>query len=258
MEAFRKSLRRSGRESVDDFLSDRPEFSFHGKRMIGEIIGGNESEELLFDADRSRSWLHILWQRMIDDCTTVDDLPVNDVSFIVFNYDRCVEHFLTVAIAERFGLTPEVAWEKVRQIPIVHPHGVIAHYSPSEGHRRAMGATHACFGSVTSGTSKESSPQTLRLYWEGSTDNDAGDRKKANDILTAANTAYFLGFGFIKQNIIRVLSSLSSNRGCTLYATCLGMTNAEKRRARGQLDPLGQRPIHFSDCDARSLLRERI
>ncbi len=49
----------------------------------------------------------------------------NNVSFIVFNYDRCVEFFLRNALRVLYGISNNEAQEVVDGLSFVHPYGVV-------------------------------------------------------------------------------------------------------------------------------------
>jgi hypothetical protein len=53
------------------------------------------------------------------------DTVFKNISFIIFNYDRCVEHFLTHALSALYGITREAAEAVVNKITIIHPYGTI-------------------------------------------------------------------------------------------------------------------------------------
>jgi hypothetical protein len=48
------------------------------------------------------------------------------VSFIVFNYDRCIEHFIFHAAQSYYGVDPGRAAQFVAAISFYHPYGSIA------------------------------------------------------------------------------------------------------------------------------------
>src|SRR6185295_10588589 len=48
-----------------------------------------------------------------------------NVAFIVFNYDRCLEHFLEYALFGLYGIPRRDAASLVRKLTIIHPYGTI-------------------------------------------------------------------------------------------------------------------------------------
>jgi len=47
------------------------------------------------------------------------------ITLIIFNYDRCVEHFIYNALQNFYGLSGPEAVELVKEINIFHPYGVV-------------------------------------------------------------------------------------------------------------------------------------
>src|SRR5207244_3710863 len=55
--------------------------------------------------------------------TSFESLGSNPVSFITFNYDRSVEHFLYTSILKTYNKGEESTAQQVRRISVVHLHG---------------------------------------------------------------------------------------------------------------------------------------
>ena len=50
----------------------------------------------------------------------------DNVSFIVFNYDRCIEHFLLFVLQNAYGISDREAGKiLVEKLRIIHPYGVV-------------------------------------------------------------------------------------------------------------------------------------
>jgi hypothetical protein len=47
------------------------------------------------------------------------------VSFIIFNYDRCVEYFLRHALQRLYGISEQEASDIVSELHIIHPYGAV-------------------------------------------------------------------------------------------------------------------------------------
>ena len=85
---------------------------------------GKDGESLLFDT--WSSWLVSLFRLLTAECT-VDEIPdrMSRVSFIVFNYDRCIEHALVHLLTMKLGGNREAASTIARDVDIVHPYGCL-------------------------------------------------------------------------------------------------------------------------------------
>ena len=116
---FRDELLRSGKNSVDAFLEHRPDHLNVGKAAIAYVLIQKELEERLFALGQT-NWLRYLYGRM--NCS-FNEFGENLVSFITFNYDRTIEHFLHTALCNTYKKHPELCAEQMSRIPIVHLHG---------------------------------------------------------------------------------------------------------------------------------------
>ena len=56
----------------------------------------------------------------------------DDLSFVIFNYDRCVEHFFFRALQAHYGLDKAAAAEIVQKAVIKHPYGTIEDFLGSK------------------------------------------------------------------------------------------------------------------------------
>src|SRR5262249_4425534 len=53
-----------------------------------------------------------------------------NVSFIIFNYDRCVEDFLYHGLQKLYGIQEDEAAELVGSLNVIHPFGQVGAYLP--------------------------------------------------------------------------------------------------------------------------------
>src|SRR4051812_27414002 len=127
IEGFQDALRRSGELSIDAFLEDRPEFIELGKKLIACALIPCEVEANLWN-DISKSWYHYLFKSM---SCRFEDFSKNKITFVTYNYDRSLEHFLMQRIKNKYPVTAEAAEAAFRQIKIIHLHGTLCPYDPS-------------------------------------------------------------------------------------------------------------------------------
>ena len=138
---FGTRLRASGSPSVDFFLMSSPSFMELGKAAIAAALMKLENEDELLYQDRhphanlpdghlyaSRGWYSVLWELLYEGCeSSPDDLvSKNDVSFITFNYERSLEHFLHVRLRNTYESCTAAHFAKL--FPVVHVHGAIGAY----------------------------------------------------------------------------------------------------------------------------------
>ena len=104
--------------------------------IIVSILGAEKESKLFVDHRNSQNaldfssiqntWYRPFFQILTENCT-ISDLPerLKSVSFIVFNYDRCLEQFLYHSIRRYYKLKDCDAADLVDQIEIYHPYGCI-------------------------------------------------------------------------------------------------------------------------------------
>src|SRR5262249_44924597 len=117
------------------------------------------------------------------------------VSFIVFNYDRCLQHFLFHALQKIYGLRDQEAWEIVLDTHIIHPYGSIGELE-SLGRRGGIpfGGGHGRLSADYIALS-----EAIKTYTEQITAADLQAQLEAE--VHKAECIVFLGFGYHSQNM---------------------------------------------------------
>jgi hypothetical protein len=112
----------------------------------------------------------------------------NNVAFIVFNYDRCLEHFLEYAISALYGMERMKARDIVTKIQIIHPYGHIGELEslPFGGQK---GRDYAVL----------SIADRIKTYAEQFKDED--QIRAIRQEMEIAECIVFLGYGFLEQNM---------------------------------------------------------
>lgn len=125
--------------SIDNYLdahSSDEKIELCGKLAIVECILEAERQSRLFfklpeasGIDMSglnETWYANFFQLLTENVRKEDVGKVfENVSFIVFNYDRCIEHFLVYATANYYRITIENAQQLVSKLTLLHPYGVV-------------------------------------------------------------------------------------------------------------------------------------
>jgi hypothetical protein len=131
--------------SIDDFLdrhSGNEPVQRVGKAAIVKSILDAERGSLLAKHPRSKTMLDQLettWYmklfRMLGYSVHVSNARqiFDNVAFIVFNYDRCLEYFLENALRQVYDMSHAEASAAVDDLHIIHPYGVVAGLSSSGG-----------------------------------------------------------------------------------------------------------------------------
>src|SRR5262249_9458227 len=123
--------------SIDDFLDLHCSNAYvnrYGKAVIARaILEAERQSKLYFDAgltlnpnEVAHTWL-VKFMHMLSPGIPKENVRriFENISFIVFNYDRCLEHPLANALPKLYSIREEEAREIVRGLNILHPYGVV-------------------------------------------------------------------------------------------------------------------------------------
>ena len=193
--SFRSQLRLSAAPSIDSFLEPRGEDErYLGKLAIAYALIPFEKTEPLF---YNSSWYITLLGKLK---FSFADFEKNRLSFITFNYDRSLEHFLMTALVNQFNKTEQEVAEKLKKIPIIHLYGKLGMLPwetvKSDEYSREYNPN------VLPHLLRKSSKSLKIIYDKLTLDNE--DFKQARKLLSAARKVYFLGFGYHSNNLERL------------------------------------------------------
>jgi hypothetical protein len=173
--------------------------------------------------DRVRaSWFKWFWRLLCDDCTA-DQLAerARSVSFVVFNYDRCVEQFLYYAARAYYGMPDNAAAAAVSNIRMFHPYGSIGPLpwqDPS--------------GAVDFGSTDIGAPLLLELAariktFAESTGPGDEEVEALRLALNAADRMVFLGFAYHRQNMRLMWPENAPKHNARVFGTSKGFSNSD-------------------------------
>jgi hypothetical protein len=117
------------------------------------------------------------------------ELAFENVSFIVFNYDRCLPVFLIHALQSYFQISDGRAQEIVRDVHLFHPYGSLGTIFPGAGHV-PYGAQQYDLRQLA---------MQINTLSESAREPELVDAIRAE--IRKAETLVFLGFGFHDQNM---------------------------------------------------------
>jgi hypothetical protein len=118
---FADALRFSAEWSIDAFLEKRPAFMNVGKATMAAVLILKESTEQLFNPPSGFNWMQYLVGKMQG--PTFEDFAHNRVTFVTFNFDRVLEHYLCTVLKNAWGKAEDEVGALLRKIPIIHLHG---------------------------------------------------------------------------------------------------------------------------------------
>lgn len=138
---------------------------------------------------------------------------LKSIAIIVFNYDRCIEHFLYNSIQNYYGLGAEEAGTLVNEMEIYHPYGII-------GNLPWQGDQSVAFGAEIESWELLNSACKIKTFTEG-TDPSSSDIIDINDNVNTADNVVFLGFAYHELNM-KLLMPDSSTHDSSKLRSCFG------------------------------------
>lgn len=259
---------RSNTTSVDLFLSRWPRFATVGKMAICLAILHAEKGSLFGDdvKKREHDWCFYLYNRLTQEAIGEEGFHrygENKVSFVTFNYDRSLEHFLFDSLLHSFeGIDERAATDQLSKTPIVHVYGR-PYRLPWEQdvwreelpYGKEIGVSRPC----------NLLKVTRDIYVvHGTRDNP--EVEKVRTEISAADRIFFLGFAYARENLEALGLPDMLQPTQRIYGTALYRKGREIRDVKKYLklgleraDPhpynkAGQ--VTIEDCDCVHLLRE--
>lgn len=220
-------------KSIDNYINnhkDDPILSEIAKIAITVAILDKESKSTLRFSDKKEglsfdrlkdSWYIPLYQTLTEGCG-LDELEFRfkNVTFVIFNYDRCVEHFLFNALMLHYNINPEKAAKLVRSINICHPYGKVGSL-PWEENKSDDDSIE--FGGAVDPQQIVNLSRRIKTFTE-SVDPALGSIEAIRNDLFDADKIIFLGFGFHKINMDILNTSRFPMNHKNCYASTLGIS----------------------------------
>jgi hypothetical protein len=210
-------------QSIDDFLDQHrsnPYVNLYGKAAIVKtILEAERASKLyfnpyegkeIFDVSAIANTWFAKFMYMLGRGVPKENVReiLDNVAFIVFNYDRCVELFLVHALKNLYQIHEDEAKGIVADLHIMHPYGAV----PVD---IAFGNTSANYFKIA---------ESIKTYTEQS---------GAADVITQiateiqrAQCVVFLGFAYHSQNmsLLRPAEPINTRR---VFGTAFGMSDSD-------------------------------
>ena len=225
--------------SIDNFIDahqGNKEIELCGKLAIVRSILEAEKGSLLY-SNRSNTdntpnfsflaetWFNAFWQLLTENCQAVGlKKRLLSISLIIFNYDRCIEHFLYHSMQNYYGLSADSAASLVDEMDIFHPYGVVGSLPWTAG------PAQMDFGAEPRAQDLVALAEQIKTFTEG-TNPKASNIMEIRNQVARAETLVFLGFAYHKQNL-ELLKQPSDRRQDgemvrQCYGTALGISDAD-------------------------------
>ena len=225
--------------SIDNFLDSQKgndALALCGKLSIVRSILLSEKQSLLyFKHDRQGAtinfeliedkWFIPFFQIITENCTKADlSDRFKSISLIIFNYDRCIEHFLVHALCNYYRITEQDAAQLIRYINIYHPYGKVGDLPWQVRHH------YTDFGAEPDANQLLDLAQSIKTFTEGTNPNSS-DIVQIRERIYNAEKLVFLGFAFHKLNMELLAPQKTkpkSMQGFRCFATAFGISNSDR------------------------------
>lgn len=264
--------------SIDNFIDSQrgnEKLAVCGKLAIARSILEAEKESLLsyrtddlFSASNRKmnlqelkgTWYAPFFKLLTENCTKEDLRDrFKSVVLVIFNYDRCVEHYLFSALQIYYSMTEDESAEIIKNINIYHPYGSVGFLGWQKKYL-TIG-----FGGVPTSELLIDCAKRLKTFTEG-TDPSESDIVAIRDHMANASKLVFLGFAFHKLNM-RLISPIvdAKKKIPQVFATAYRVSKSDQHEINNQiklmyrennLTSLPELNIGMVDIDCNSFFSE--
>jgi hypothetical protein len=210
--------------SIDDFLDlhrDDERTVRYGKAAIVKCVLEAEAKSTLYADKNNReainfrsvadTWLVKLTRMLGKGVPRAKRAELFDqCSFVVFNYDRCIEQFFINALQPMYNIEENEAADIVGKAKIVHPYGVAGNLPALNKDRKGID-----FG-VTG-------VNCIELVSNIMTYSESVEAREINNMVAEAKCIVFLGFAFHEANL-RLLAEQKTLQMKEIYGTAHGIS----------------------------------
>jgi hypothetical protein len=173
------------------------------KMAITYCILNAESQSLLYTQGDNKpatdslenTYLMPLFKLLTEGCTFSEfKRRLYDITFVVFNYDRCLEKFLSLAINIFYAVPTFDVYELLKNMHIYHAYGKVGKL-PLVPENDGI-----AFGARIKSSDIYKISKTLHTFTE-SVDSNSNEYKKIVAAIKEANQIIYLGFAYHEQNM---------------------------------------------------------
>ncbi len=125
---------------------------------------------------------------------------LREITFISFNYDRCIHQFFHWAAGSYFSLNDPERKLVLQSLNVVYPYGSVGEFRCQPSHRTN-------FGKIDYRDSLIHAASEIKTFTEGA---DSDVRQEISKSISTAETIVFLGFGFLPLNMDLLFSGRKS------------------------------------------------
>ena len=229
---------------MTDTHRDDDEIAVCGKlAIVRSILDAEKNSVLYLDPLNTESnfnyasleeiWYKPFFQIITENCEKKGlSERLNSIVLIVFNYDRCVEHYLYYALQNYYGISKEESADLVRSLKIYHPYGKVGSL-PWSGIGDSIG-----FGVEPQPKQLLELSSQIKTFTEG-IDPEFSEITPIKTYMANADRLVFLGFAFHKKNMLLITPDSSTVKYVPkCYATTYGISDSDQEVIRFQIGNL--------------------
>lgn len=224
--------------SIDNLIDalENDEIELLGKIGIARAILKAEAESAYFKPDQEsrkvdmsqfqKTWYSSLTKLLTEQVrrSQLDSL-FNNVQVINFNYDRCLEHYLPMSLADYYGVTQEDIHAVMRDWPIHRPYGLVGRLPWRAGPEPSLQFGHCGPQQVIQVV------EQIRTFTEQVEEGETLDAIR--DAIASADRIVFLGFAFHRQNVKLITTDVQDHT--EILATAYGISKSDREVIEGEL-----------------------
>lgn len=224
-----------GATSIDSLIDQHKnnnQIRLCGKLSIVRLILKAENSSPLYldpdipgdtlDLERFENTWYLPFLRFLGQGIQFDGLAdrLNDITLVVFNYDRCIEQFLHEAIKVQYGVDSETVANALSSLQIIHPYGEVGRFI------RQNAKMSVRFGSDKVESRLLEISNEIRTYTEQLTDHEVVD--EIRNTISQADKIVFLGFAFHQQNLDLICPEVPG-QARRVIATAVKMSESNRK-----------------------------
>jgi len=236
--------------SIDNFIDTQKgnkKLAICGKlAIVRSILQAEKSSLLYFDRFGinpnidfnllNEKWFLPFFQILTENCSKKDlKERFRSIVLIIFNYDRCIEHFFYYALQKYYRITTSEAAEIVNQISIYHPYGNVGSL-PWSGNDNILD-----FGDEPSPKQLIQITTMIKTFTEG-TDPNSSEIVEIRNHVKDSQRIVFLGFAFHPLNMDLINPKIGNDEIYTYskkcFGTSLGLSDSDKEIIEYHLENL--------------------
>lgn len=240
--------------SIDNFIDNHQgdeKIELCGKlAIVRSILDAEKRSTIYVDPSNRKNginysitetcWLNSFTQLLTENCRAGDVADrLSSVSFVIFNYDRCIEHYLYHALQNYYKINDGQAAEIFNAAHFFHPYGSVG-MLPWQGKKNV-----ASFGGDLHSDDLLDNARQIKTFTEG-TDQDSSEISGIRHSVATSDNLLFLGFAFHKLNMQLISPKETKFRdqdNRRNFATAFGLSKSDSNAIRTEISTMrGCRP----------------